>query len=379
LGRFTNALCKNRKGQFFLPYHDGWRSEYWSDHITSCGGHEALDTRDKEIADVGLEIGIRCQRVWEDIRIQEQVGPLPVMCAALIAQINYRFAETKINEDIATSVARSGDDQSNGAAGEAINTEMLTDIMSDYIFSRMKSGSILSTTLDLSSVLNNYSIHSHATGLQDLLYIIAFFKFVFDQLLFLDSVVTVEGNRIICRIPSGGLSETYFALSRLSKLAESLILGNIDSKRPASLPLTTSPGASFFMSLLSCGLSAVFDADIMNFERRGLLSELATLPGGMRSGSFRVLRVVCPLRLTSHSERLCALPLVSALHNSGQTFLRVCPNTILLRRVQLRSLEEWFGQLWGEPKSFQNFLYGQRCREARKEGIFWDQFPQEAP
>ena len=236
MGTFADDLRHNRGSRFFLPYQEGWRSEYWSDHIARCGGEQALDDRDKEIADVGLAIGIRCQRVWEDIRIQEQVGPLPVMCAALIAQINYTFAEKKINEAIDTSVARSVNAQSSDAAVETINAELLTDIISDYIFSRMKMGSKLSTTLDLSSVLNDYSTNAYAHGLKDLLYSIALFRFVFDQLLFLDSVVTIESNRIICRVPSGGRSETYFALSKTSTLVESLILRSMESKRPESLP-----------------------------------------------------------------------------------------------------------------------------------------------
>jgi hypothetical protein len=230
MGRFSDELCKNRNGRFFLPYQEGWRPGHWNSYVARCGGEPALDNKDKQTLAVGFEIGTRCQRVWEDIQQQEAVAPLPAMCSALIAQINVQLVKERIDSPL----ERLGD--ANKFSDDVIDTEQLTDIISDYIFSRIKAGVKLTTTLDIPSAINNPSTHAHAVGLQVLLRSIAFFKFVFDQVLFLDSDVSFEGELVRCRITQDGLSETYFLRSKISQIAEGLIVRSMERKRPPALP-----------------------------------------------------------------------------------------------------------------------------------------------
>jgi hypothetical protein len=161
LGTFADDLRENRRGRFLLPYQEGWCREYWSHYVTRRGGEQTLDDRDKQIVDLGFEIGIRCQRIWEDIRLQEQAGPPAAMCSALIAHINSQL----VKQEIATArsiipdalIARMNaqfSKQKKQYVVEAtpipnndheIDVEHLTDIISDYIFSRSRSGSNLAS------------------------------------------------------------------------------------------------------------------------------------------------------------------------------------------------------------------------------------------
>lgn len=166
MGTFADDLRENRRGRFFLPYQEGWCHGYWSHYVTRCGGEQTLDDRDKQIVDLGYEIGIRCQRIWEDIRLQEQAGPLAAMCCALIAHINSQLVKQEIAtarsitpEALIAKVNAQFAKQKKQHAAEArpipnvqeIDVEHLTDIISDYIFSRSRAGSNLSSALDLPS------------------------------------------------------------------------------------------------------------------------------------------------------------------------------------------------------------------------------------
>jgi hypothetical protein len=251
LGTFADDLRENRRGRFFLPYQEGWCHGYWSHYVTRCGGEQTLDDRDKQIVDLGYEIGIRCQRIWEDIRLQEQAGPLVAMCSALIAHINSQLVKQEIAtarsitpEALIAKVNAQFAKQKKQHAAEArpipnvqeIDVEHLTDIISDYIFSRSRAGSNLSSSLDLPS--NNQTIKTRAVGLKELLSHVAYLKFIFDQLLFLDSIVTIADYLISCRVPTGGVSETYFIQSKLSNVTESLLLSEIEERRTSAwLPL----------------------------------------------------------------------------------------------------------------------------------------------
>lgn len=233
MGKFADALRENRQGKFCLPYQEGWCAEHWRSYACRSSAAETLDDQDARILEIGYEIGSRCQQVWADIRLQEQTAPLPAICAALIAQINVLYAGSEMGgrQDAATAAPR----LTEKVEKNAVNAEQLVDIISDYIFSRLKAGK-LSTTLDISPILGDHATHSYAVGLRDLLRSVAAFRFAFDQLLFLDAPVAVEDGRIGCRIAKGGFSEIYLVQSKISQIAESLIAGSINRKRPTSGP-----------------------------------------------------------------------------------------------------------------------------------------------
>ena len=252
MGTFADDLRENRRGRFVLPYQEGWRPEHWNNYLRRCSDEQTVDDRDRQIADLGFEIGIRCQRIWEDIRSQEQAVPLAAMCSALIAHINEQFVrqETAATRSIIPNAfigrvnAQFTKQRKQHIAeakpvlnfGSELGAEQLADLISDYVFSRSKSGFNLSSGLDLPHITQ--SVHSRAAGLAELLHMIAYFQFIFDQSLFLDSIVTIEENLITSRIPTEGLSETYFIQLKLSNVAECLIEREIEERRTlAYLPL----------------------------------------------------------------------------------------------------------------------------------------------
>lgn len=235
LGKFIDDLRENRSGRLSLPHQASWRLDLWTEYATRYANQTSLDDRDQHILEAGCAIGVKCQEIWEDIKEQEKAASIPEMCSALISQINlmyFRRAAGLPSSVMTLGVFHGQEAQELSFKG----VEQLVDVVSDYIFSHQKSGIKLSTVLDIEPVLGSYSTHSHAVGLAYTLRELASLKFIFDQCLFLDSTINVDGDVFVCRVPSGGLSEVYLRRAKAAHIVDGLILRRMYERRPRSLP-----------------------------------------------------------------------------------------------------------------------------------------------
>ena len=216
---YLESLKRNRNREYVLPYHIGWTDRVWKDQASEfVFSHEI----EGQLYNLVLEIGPKCADLWRNVDtiVTKYAGPYIIKLivdAANMVWVGIMRQQEK-TEHLTVK------ERYHAITAEATNNpEILTDLVSEFLFSRVRKGNAIYTTLDLPDFHPaSYTELLDSAALISYLQEIGHYKFLFDKFMFLEGKITLDRSGIYISSAKSEKGEMYLRASKLSQLREAL-------------------------------------------------------------------------------------------------------------------------------------------------------------
>jgi hypothetical protein len=202
-----------------LPYHIGWNDRVWKDQASEfVFSHEI----EGQLYNLGIEIGTKCADLWRNVDtvVAKYAGPniiRLILDAANMVWVGIMRQQEK-TEHLTVK------ERYHAITAEATdNPEILTDLVSEFLFSRVRKGNAIYTTLDLPDFHPaSYTELLDSAALISYIQEIGYCKFLFDKFMFLEGKITLDKSGIYISSAKSEKGEMYLRASKLSQLRDAL-------------------------------------------------------------------------------------------------------------------------------------------------------------
>lgn len=190
-------IRSNKNGRFTLPYSHNWTPPIWKGYFEDCSaGVESA------VFEAGLQIGDRCQRLWQEIEVECQEYLPAVVFRSVVDEANVQFilrarhARKKIQEQL--------EDLDPFDSDSGLIFEDIADALSDLYFKYRKGSRSIALNFHLPDTVVPHLPSDRARRILLALERISALRFVFDRVLFVDASFHRTENSLVIR----SISET---------------------------------------------------------------------------------------------------------------------------------------------------------------------------
>ena len=216
---YLKSLRKNRDGKLVMPYHIMWDDHLWkvqASELTIC------DTLESQIYELGRVIGTKCANLWRNVDAIVSQYPGPYIVRLMVDAANAIWVGIKRREEENRHL--SFKDRYCAVKSEVTgDPELLTDLISEFLFSMVKKNVRISTTLVLPNFQRPYYPEwSDIAALIAYIQEIGHYKFLFDKCLFLEGDIKFDGNKLSISSAASDRGSIYLRANKLSQLRDEM-------------------------------------------------------------------------------------------------------------------------------------------------------------
>jgi hypothetical protein len=176
-----------------------------------------------QIYNLGLEIGPKCAGLWQNVDTIAAKYARPEIVRLIVESANMVWIGIRRQQEKTERLTVKERYHGITTADATNNPETLTDLISDFLFSRVRKGIAIYTTLDLPDFHPpSYTELLDSAALISYIQEIGYYQFLFDKALFLEGTITVDKSEIYISSAKSEKGEMYLRASQLSQLRNAL-------------------------------------------------------------------------------------------------------------------------------------------------------------
>jgi hypothetical protein len=178
---------------------------------------------ERQIYNLGIEIGTKCAGLWQNVDMIVAKYAGPNIIRLIVDTANIVWVGIKRQQERTDHLTVKERYHAITTAQATDNPEILTDLISEFLFSLVRKGITIYTTLDLPDFHPpSYEELSDSAALIAYIQEIGYFKFLFDRCMFLEGKITFDKAQMYISSAKSQKGEMYLRASQLSQLRDAL-------------------------------------------------------------------------------------------------------------------------------------------------------------